>query len=53
MCCGKTLGIIFFIIGIIYLVADLVAGWNFWGINWWTVMFILVGLGACLGKKKK
>ncbi len=40
------------IIGLLYLSADL-GWWDFWNIQWWTVAFILVGLGSgckCCGK---
>ncbi|MBW3012595.1 hypothetical protein KY325_04015 [Candidatus Woesearchaeota archaeon] len=45
--CGKSMvalcGIIVLILGIIFLLVDL-GKWDFWGIHWWTVAFILVGL---------
>ena len=45
--CGKMTGIIFLLIGIAYLITDLgIGGWNFWGIQWWTILFLLMGLGG-------
>jgi len=42
--CRGIGGILFLIFGIILLLKDLNV-WNFWGINWWTVLFVLLGLG--------
>ncbi|MBC8495014.1 hypothetical protein H8D36_02575 [archaeon] len=42
--CATWIGWLFLLFGIIYLVADLVSGWNFWGINWWTIALLLLGL---------
>jgi hypothetical protein len=36
-------GWLFLIFGVLFLLADL-AVWNFWGIQWWTVFFVLSGL---------
>ena len=45
-------GIVVLIIGIIFLLVDL-GQWDFWGIKWWTVAFILLGLcKLCWGLKK-
>ncbi len=48
----KWFGWIFLIAGVLYLLSDL--NWvTWWGLNWWTVAFILIGLSAfckCCGK---
>ena len=46
MCCKcRTMsGVLFLVFGIILLLKDLNV-WHFWGINWWTVLFILAGIG--------
>jgi uncharacterized membrane protein len=47
--CGKIGGLLFLIFGILFLLVDLNV-WNFWGLQWWTVLFILLGLGMmCSG----
>jgi len=43
--CMKTCGVLMLIFGILFLFQD-VGVWNFWGIHWWTVMFLLMGVGA-------
>jgi len=48
MCCNKCLkmhGGLLLVFGILFLIRDL-TGWGFWGINWWTIAFILAGLAA-------
>ncbi|MCK4669585.1 MAG: hypothetical protein KAT43_00155 [Nanoarchaeota archaeon] len=40
---GQLCGVILLIIGIIFLLVDL-GKWNFWGIQWWTVLFLLWGI---------
>lgn len=42
--CYKLGGIAFLVLGILYLIADLTA-WDFLGIQWYTALFIVVGLG--------
>ena len=36
-------GIVLIIIGLLYLLVDL-GVWDFWGISWWTVAFLFMGL---------
>jgi membrane-bound ClpP family serine protease len=46
MCCKKCMGffgIIILIIGILFLLRDLNV-WNFWNIQGWTMVFLLIGL---------
>ncbi|USN45792.1 MAG: hypothetical protein H6502_01520 [Candidatus Woesearchaeota archaeon] len=50
--CEKTMGIVVLIIGLIYLLGDFNV-WNFWGIQWYTVAFLLYGLKKTFGMKKK
>ena len=46
----KLCATIALLLGIIFLLQDL-GKWDFWGINWWTVAFLLVGLFGIFGKK--
>ncbi len=57
--CGKVSGILLLILGVLFLLRDLNV-WNFWNIQWWTALFILVGVialasGCCgdCGKARK
>lgn len=45
MCCKckMWMGVVVFVVGIIFLLADL-GVWKFWGINWWSVAFLLFGI---------
>ncbi|MBD3259202.1 hypothetical protein GF371_01065 [Candidatus Woesearchaeota archaeon] len=36
-------GIIILVIGILFLLVDL-GKWDFWGLQWWTLAFIILGL---------
>ena len=50
----KTFGWVILIIGVLYLLNDL-GWWNVWVVNWWTAVFVLVGLGMfckCCDKGK-
>jgi len=38
----SLVGVLFLVFGILFLLRDLNV-WNFWGINWWTVVFIVMG----------
>lgn len=38
-------GWVVLIIGVLFLLRDLNV-WNFFNIQWWTVLFILIGIGA-------
>lgn len=42
--CTKTAAVILLVLGLIFLVVDL-GYWDFWGISWWTVLFLYFGLG--------
>ncbi|MBI4453689.1 hypothetical protein HY636_03520 [Candidatus Woesearchaeota archaeon] len=47
MCCDKCkklCGLLFLIAGVLFLLQDLNL-WNFWGLNWYTIVFLLVGAG--------
>ena len=62
--CSKVSGILFLVLGLLFLLRDL-GTWDFWGISWWTALFVLFGVmmmasshcKACnscgSGKKKK
>ncbi|MEK6932246.1 MAG: hypothetical protein AABW56_00430 [Nanoarchaeota archaeon] len=41
----KVFGWVLLIVGILFLLRDFGA-WNFWNIQWYSVAFVLVGLGA-------
>lgn len=41
--CTKVSGILFIVVGILFLLKDL-GTWSFWNISWWTALFILVGV---------
>jgi hypothetical protein len=48
--CKGTGGLLLLLAGILFLLVDL-GIWSFWGIQWWTVLFILWGLGSfCMTK---
>ena len=45
-CCDKCMkmgGLIFLILGILFLLQDL-AIWDFWNISWYTALFLLAGV---------
>ncbi|GEM_PF-1303283 len=46
MMCNKCMGItgwLFLVFGVLFLLQD-VKVWNFWGLNWFTIAFLLYGL---------
>ena len=47
--CISITGVVLLIVGILFLLKD-VGLWNFWNLNWWTVGFLLLGIGY-LGTK--
>ena len=58
--CMKIGGVLVLAFGVLFLLRDL-GIWSFWNIQWWTVLFVLIGvikLGSsscsdCQGKKGK
>jgi len=50
ICKGSAL--IALVAGVLFLLQDL-AIWNFWGINWYTVAFLMIGLGSLCAMSKK
>ena len=49
--CTKMMGVLLLVLGLIFLVVDL-EYWNFFGIQWWTALFLLMGVaklghGSC------
>jgi len=56
--CCKMGGGLFLLVGVLFLLVDL-GMWDFWGIQWWTAAFLLLGVGklgiahckACMKKK--
>jgi hypothetical protein len=50
--CKKCLalsGLLWVVFGLLFLLKDLTA-WNFLGINWWTIAFLLFGLSMLMGR---
>ena len=43
--CAYTLTIV----GILFLLRDL-GKWNFWNVQWWTVLFLMMGIFGLVGK---
>lgn len=41
--CTKLTGIIFLVVGILFLLKDFNV-WSFWGISWWAALFVIVGI---------
>jgi hypothetical protein len=55
---GKSFGWSLLILGILFLLVDL-GYWTFWGIQWWTALFVVWGVisltckGYCNTPRKK
>ncbi len=60
--CRKLCGVLFLVVGVLFLLKDLNV-WTFWNIQWWSVLFLLIGFGsvamchcpecqACMGMEK-
>ena len=45
--CGKMCGVLLLVFGVLFLLQDLNI-WNYWGINWYSIAFLLLGF-AMLG----
>lgn len=43
--CMLMCGLIFLVLGIIFLLVDF-GVWSFWGIQWWSALFVIMGIGA-------
>lgn len=43
--CGKLCSVLVLLFGLGFLLQDL-GRWSFWGLNWYTVVFLLLGLGS-------
>ena len=41
-CCTMT-SVLLIALGVAYLLVDMMV-WNFWNINWWTAVFLLMGI---------
>ena len=50
--CNKVCGLLMLLAGILFLLRDL-AIWDFWGVQWWTVLFLLFGIGGVAGSSCK
>ena len=45
--CLKVSGAIFVVLGILFLLVDLgILGPDLWKVQWWTALFIVVGVGS-------
>ena len=45
--CSKIGSVVFLVLGVLFLLRDINV-WDFWNIQWWTVLFILIGVvGLC------
>jgi hypothetical protein len=47
--CQGICGFLLLVLGVLFLLRDLNI-WGFWGIQWWTALFILLGV-ATLGAR--
>ena len=43
--CMKIGGASFLVLGILFLLRDLNI-WDFWGISWWTALFVVMGIAS-------
>ena len=41
--CGMGMSVALLVLGVAFLLKDL-GVWNFWGLNWWTAMFLLAAV---------
>ncbi|MBI3032342.1 hypothetical protein HYY69_02610 [Candidatus Woesearchaeota archaeon] len=46
--CCKLGAVLVVVLGVLFLLVDL-GKWDFWGINWWTALFLVCGV-VCFGK---
>ena len=44
--CKRISGLLLIIFGLAFLLVDFKV-WNFWGISWYSVLFILLGVVSC------
>ena len=57
--CGKLFSLLVLVLGVLFLLQDL-GQWNFWGVSWYTALFLLLGISHlgtgyckdCQAKKK-
>ena len=48
--CTKSCGALLLLFGVLFLLVDL-GYWNFFGLQWWTVLFLLAGIGGLASSK--
>lgn len=48
----KTCALIAVIVGVLFLLQDR-GIWDFWNLSWYTVAFLIIGLGSLVGARKK
>ena len=48
--CMVVCGAIFLVLGVLFLLRDL-GKWDFWNIQWWTALFIAMGVGHLASSK--
>ena len=50
--CNMMNGLLLLVVGILFLLKDL-GQWTFWNISWWTIVFLLMGVGGlCMNSCK-
>ena len=48
--CHRLKSVVLLLLGLAFLFVDL-GKWTFWNVNWWTAVFLLMGLvGLCASK---
>lgn len=51
--CSTMSGVVVLLVGVAFLISNLTT-WNFWGIQWYSAAFILIGVGmlgsSCCGQ---
>ncbi len=46
--CRMATAVLFLALGVLFLLRDL-SVWNFWNVQWWTALFLLMGIcGICM-----
>ena len=48
--CSMICGALFLVAGILFLLKDL-GNWDFWGLNWWTVVLLVTGVAGLASSK--
>ena len=43
--CRMVTAVLFFVLGVLFLLRDF-GVWDFWNIEWWTALFLLLGISG-------